>query len=57
MTPNRVPAPMPDNFDELTRTWNDPAAFAREKARYYDQLRLSDELPIDITLPRRGVNQ
>lgn len=49
------PAPKPANFDQLTRTWNDPEAFARELARYYDQL--SEVAPPvgDITEPRRAV--
>ncbi|WP_394279841.1 hypothetical protein [Microbacterium sp.] len=43
------PAPKPDNFDELTRTWNNPAAFARELTRYYEQI--STDKPADITEP------
>lgn len=50
-----MPSPKPHNFDELTRAWNDPVAFARAKAVYYSQLARegSPEL-IDITVPRRG---
>lgn len=47
-------SPKPDNFDELTRTWNDPEAFARELSRYYEQLRDTTQPAIDITQPRRG---
>ncbi len=46
------PVARPDNFDELTRTWNDPVAFAAEKARYYQQLALETRPVIDITEPR-----
>lgn len=55
MSSRKIIAPKPDNFDELTRTWDDPAAFAREKARYCQQL--ADEIRsehLDITSPRRG---
>ncbi len=48
------PAPKPANFDQLTRTWNDPQAFARELDRYYEQLRAQLAPIIDITEPRRG---
>ncbi|MDJ1113792.1 hypothetical protein [Microbacterium dauci] len=50
---NHFGAPKPENFDELTRTWNDPQAFARELGRYYEQLRADDSPTIDITEPRR----
>lgn len=55
MNPKR-PTPKPHNFDELTRTWNDPEAFARELAKYYEQLRGTSDRAIDITTPRRTVN-
>ena len=31
-------APKPENFDALSRTWNDPNAYAAELAAYYEQL-------------------
>ncbi|MGN7969321.1 hypothetical protein [Microbacterium sp. 22296] len=43
------PAPKPANFDALTRTWNDPAAFARERAAYYRSLSSTEVR--DITVP------
>ena len=48
-----IPAPKPDNYDDLVRTWNDPAAFARERNRYYEQLRRQRDplAPRDITEP------
>lgn len=54
-----TPAPKPENYDELVRTWNDPAAFARERNRYYAQLRAqraaaAAEATRDITEPLRG---
>lgn len=46
-------APKPDNFDQLTATWNDPSAFAIERARYYAQLRALDAgVAVDFTEPR-----
>ncbi|MEW1708007.1 hypothetical protein AB0230_12315 [Microbacterium sp. NPDC089190] len=45
---NKIPAPKPHNFDALSRTWNDPAAFARERAAYYASLRPEVR---DITSP------
>jgi len=44
----KIYAPKPDNFDELSRTWNDPIAFAREREKYYASLRREVR---DITLP------
>ena len=35
---SKIPAPKPANFDALSRTWNDPVAFARERAAYYASL-------------------
>ncbi len=51
----RTVAPKPSNFDELARTWNDPVAFAAERARYYEQLAAEQQPPVlvDITEPRR----
>lgn len=55
------PAPKPANFDRLTATWNDPTAFAKERAAYYEQLRsehfgeLNDM--IDFSEPRRPVDR
>lgn len=48
------PAPKPANFDELTLTWDDPVAFARERAVYYAQLRATQAGVVDVTEPRRG---
>lgn len=45
------PAPKPENFDELTRTWNDPAAFARARKRYYEQIAATLPQYRDITEP------
>ncbi len=50
----KIPAPKPSNFDDLTRTWNNPQAFALERARYFEELRRRSELPVDITQPRRS---
>ncbi len=47
-------SPKPKNFDALTRTWNDPEAFALELAKYYAQLAAAAAPPIDITEPRRA---
>lgn len=59
-------APKPDNFDQLSATWNDPESFARERAKYYAQLARERALgipahwgeaapqhPVDVTEPRR----
>jgi hypothetical protein len=50
-----TPAPKPENFDQLAATWDDPAAFAIEQAKYYRQLsaRRSAEAR-DITEPIHG---
>lgn len=45
----KTPAPKPANFDALTRTWNDPSAFAAEQAEYYASLSRSEVR--DITVP------
>ncbi|MCC4247490.1 hypothetical protein [Microbacterium testaceum] len=45
---NKIPAPKPANFDALSRAWNDPHAFARERLAYFDSLRPEVR---DITLP------
>lgn len=50
----RTPSPKPANFDRLTETWNDPGAFAAELNQYYEQLRAADDLPADVTEPRRS---
>jgi hypothetical protein len=47
--PMKTPAPKPANFDALSRTWNNPALFARERAAYYASL-TSTEVR-DITVP------
>jgi hypothetical protein len=44
-----IPAPKPRNFDELTRTWNDPTAFAIACQEYYASLTPSEVR--DITVP------
>ena len=50
-----APASKPDNFDELAATWDDPAAFAIERARYYAQLSAEQAgVVVDITEPRRA---
>lgn len=52
-------APKPANFDEMCRAWNDPAAYARELHRYYEQLAVNDPVtrPRDVTEPIRGRDQ
>lgn len=45
----KIPAPKPSNFDELTRTWNDPVAFAVARANYYSSL--NSTAVRDITVP------
>lgn len=49
-----TPAPKPDNFEQLAATWDNPAAFALERAKYYAQLRAEGILPRDVdrTEPR-----
>lgn len=32
------PAPMPDNFEALSRCWDNPHEFAQERAKYYAQV-------------------
>ncbi len=48
-------ASRPSNFQAMSDAWNDPEAFAREVAAYYEQL-AAERQPalIDITEPRRG---
>lgn len=45
----KIPAPKPANFDELTRTWNDPVSSARARADYYRSLSSTEVR--DITVP------
>lgn len=45
---NKIPAPKPHNFDALSRAWNDPIEWAKQRNAYYESLRPEVR---DITLP------
>lgn len=52
----RRAAPKPENFDELSRTWNNPVAHAQELNRYYQQLAAESFQARDITEPLHGLD-
>lgn len=50
---SKIPAPKPANFDALSRTWNDPVAFARERAAYYRSLIPNEGRDVTVPLHER----
>lgn len=50
-------APKPENFDRLTAVWDNPEAFALERAAYFAQIARERGEFVDVTEPRRRVER